>query len=70
MMTTTDRLTALDQIEKGIMRDLDNRPNFTLTRTQLFNRIADYLDDAPHATTDDIDAIYSTALIIDLPIRD
>ena len=69
MMTTTDRLTALDSIEKGIMRDLDNRPNFTLTKSQLLNRILDYCDH-PDTDTDDITAIYSTARMIDLPIRD
>jgi len=69
MMTTTDRLTALDSIEKGIMRDLDNRPNFTLTKSQLLNRILDYCDH-PDTDTDDIAAIYSTAKMIDLPIRD
>lgn len=70
MMTTTDRLTASIQIEKGITRDLDNRPNFTLTRTQLFNRIADYCDDI-NATTDDIAAIFNSMLTDpDLPLRD
>lgn len=71
MMTTTDRLTAALNIEKSILRDLDNRPDFTLTTTQLFNRIADYLDN-PTATTDDLDAIFRCFLTDpqSLPLRD
>ena len=61
MMTTTDRLTALDQIEKGIIADGITR----LTKTALLDRIFDYCDN-PDIDTDDITAIYSTAKMIDL----
>ena len=69
MMTTTHRLTALNSIEQGIIRDMTDRPNFTISRSQLLNRILDYCDH-PDTDTDDITAIYSTARMLDLPIRD
>lgn len=75
MMTTTDRLTAMIHIERGINNDMimardNDRAPFTLTRTQLLDRIITWVEDDPSNTTDDITAIYRTMLTDpDLPIR-
>lgn len=70
MITTTHRLTAMRDIESSILRDIDDRPDFTMTRSQLMNRIINYCDD-PAITDIDIDAIYHTMLsYCELPIRD
>lgn len=70
MMTTTDRLDALAMITRSIHRDATMTDDFTLTRSQLRIRIDNYLDH-PDATSDDIDAIFAAALILDeLPLRD
>jgi hypothetical protein len=69
MMTSTERYAAASDIARSINRDLDNNPNFTMTRDQLRARIDTYLD-CPH-TNDDARRIF-TRLIFDpaLPLRD
>ena len=58
--------TASD-IARSINRDLDNRPNFTMTRSQLRARFESYCDD-PATTDADIDAAF--ALLASDPIID
>ena len=53
MMTTNRLIDAASMIARSINRDLDNRPNFTLTRDQLNIRIATYLD-CPHDRDDEL----------------
>ena len=69
MMTTTARLDAAAMIARHINADLDHRPHFTLTRSQLAHRIDAYLD-CPH-DRDDFRRIYSR-LACDpaMPFRD
>jgi hypothetical protein len=42
--TNTQRINAASMVATSINRDLDNRPDFTMTRDQLRARIAHTLD--------------------------
>lgn len=42
--TNTQRINAASMIATSINRDLDNNPDFTMTRAQLKVRISDMLD--------------------------
>ena len=61
MMTTTNKLTAMIDIEKGIIRDIENEPNFTISRSQLLFRIDSYCLN-PDWTADDILSIFDAFL--------
>lgn len=71
MMTTTERLDDMIQIARNIDHDIEMRPHFTMTRSQLMNRISAYTLDRPTATLADCLAIYRALLNDpDLPLRD
>lgn len=70
MMTRTARLQVAEAIARKVQRDVDNRPDFTMTRSQLRHRIADYVTNPQH-DDEDLRLIFMT-LVFDpaLPIRD
>jgi hypothetical protein len=45
MITNNERIAAASMIARHINADLDNDPNFTLSGSQLINRIDAYCDD-------------------------
>jgi hypothetical protein len=68
-MTKTERIAAGDDIMRNIAQDVENNPNFTMTRSQLRARITTYCDN-PDTTPDDLRRIFSR-LVCDpsTPIR-
>jgi hypothetical protein len=69
MITMNARYAAASDIARGINRDLDNDPNFTLSGPQLDARIAAYCDDP---ATEECDLIWIRVTLLNdpcIPIR-